>query len=62
MWSLELFRDPRTGEPALDLQKIFIHLFFIRFTASVSGAFHVTGDGPGGGFPNAYGITGKYSQ
>jgi len=27
-WDLELFRDPRTGEPALDLPKIFgIHLF-----------------------------------
>ena len=27
-WDLELFRDPRTGDPALDLPKIFgIHLF-----------------------------------
>ena len=27
-WDLELFRDPRTGEPALDLPKVFgIHLF-----------------------------------
>jgi photosystem II CP47 chlorophyll apoprotein len=27
-WDLEIFRDPRTGEPALDLPKIFgIHLF-----------------------------------
>jgi photosystem II CP47 chlorophyll apoprotein len=27
-WDLELFRDPRTGEPVLDLPKIFgIHLF-----------------------------------
>ena len=26
-WDLDLFQDPRTGEPALDLPKIFgIHL------------------------------------
>jgi hypothetical protein len=32
MWDLELFRDPRTKNPALDLPKIFgIHLFYQVF-------------------------------
>jgi photosystem II CP47 chlorophyll apoprotein len=36
-WDLELFRDPRTGEPALDLPKIFgIHLFLSGSYVSVS--------------------------
>jgi photosystem II CP47 chlorophyll apoprotein len=31
-WDLELFRDPRTGEPALDLQNLWYSLILIRFT------------------------------
>src|SRR6056300_1485725 len=43
-WDLELFRDPRTGEPALDLPKIFgIHLFLSGLACFGFGAFHVTG-------------------
>jgi photosystem II CP47 chlorophyll apoprotein len=43
-WDLELFRDPRTGKPALDLPKIFgIHLFLSGLLCFGFGAFHVTG-------------------
>jgi len=39
-WDLELFRDPRTGEPALDLQKMFgIHLFCLVCFALASVLF-----------------------
>jgi photosystem II CP47 chlorophyll apoprotein len=58
-WDLELFRDPRTGEPALDLQKSFIHLFLSGLLCFGFGAFHVTGFGPGIWVSDAYGITGK---
>merc|ERR1712228_1102118 len=60
-WDLELFRDPRTGEPALDLPKIFgIHLFLSGLLCFGFGAFHVTGlFGPGIWVSDAYGITGK---
>ena len=60
-WDLELFRDPRTGEPALDLPKIFgIHLFLSGLACFGFGAFHVTGlFGPGIWVSDAYGITGK---
>ena len=46
---LQLFRDPRTGDPALDLPKIFgIHLFLSGLLCFAFGAFHVTGlFGPG---------------
>jgi photosystem II CP47 chlorophyll apoprotein len=56
-----LFRDPRTGEPALDLPKIFgIHLFLSGLAMFRFGAFHVTGlFGPGIWVSDAYGITGK---
>jgi photosystem II CP47 chlorophyll apoprotein len=59
-WDLELFRDPRTGEPALDLPKIFgIHLFLSALLCFGFGAFHVTGTfGPGIWVSDAYGITG----
>jgi len=31
-WDLQLFRDPRTGDPALDLPKIFgIHLVWDEY-------------------------------
>ena len=44
MWDLELFRDPRSGKPALDLPKIFgIHLFLSGVLCFGFGAFHVTG-------------------
>merc|ERR1711871_882593 len=60
-WDLELFRDPRTGEPALDLPKIFgIHLFLSSLLCFGFGAFHVTGTfGPGIWVSDAYGITGR---
>lgn len=60
-WDLELFRDPRTGEPALDLPKIFgIHLFLASLLCFGFGAFHVTGVfGPGIWVSDAYGVTGR---
>ena len=60
-WDLELFRDPRTGEPALDLPKIFgIHLLLSGLLCFGFGAFHVTGlFGPGIWVSDAYGVTGK---
>jgi photosystem II CP47 chlorophyll apoprotein len=60
-WDLELFRDPRTGEPALDLPKMFgIHLFLSGLLCFGFGAFHLTGlFGPGMWVSDAYGITGS---
>lgn len=59
-WDLELFRDPRTGEPALDLPKMFgIHLFLSGLLCFGFGAFHVTGlFGPGIWVSDAYGLNG----
>lgn len=59
-WDLELFRDPRTGEPALDLPKMFgIHLFLSGLLCFGFGAFHLTGLwGPGMWVSDPYGITG----
>ncbi|MGK7917343.1 MAG: photosystem II chlorophyll-binding protein CP47 [Prochloraceae cyanobacterium] len=59
-WDLELFTDPRTGEPALDLPKMFgIHLFLSGLLCFGFGAFHLTGLwGPGMWVSDAYGITG----
>ncbi|MCM1985201.1 photosystem II chlorophyll-binding protein CP47 [Lyngbya confervoides] len=59
-WDLELFRDPRTGEPALDLPKMFgIHLFLAGLLCFGFGAFHLTGLwGPGMWVSDPYGITG----
>ena len=60
-WDLELFRDPRTGEPALDLPKMFgIHLFLSGLLCFGFGAFHLTGlFGPGMWVSDPYGITGS---
>ena len=60
-WDLELFRDPRTGNPALDLPKIFgIHLFLSGLLCFGFGAFHVTGlFGPGIWVSDPYGLTGS---
>jgi photosystem II CP47 chlorophyll apoprotein len=60
-WDLELFRDPRTGNPALDLPKIFgIHLFLSGVLCFSFGAFHVTGlFGPGIWISDPYGLTGS---
>jgi photosystem II CP47 chlorophyll apoprotein len=60
-WDLELFRDPRTGNPVLDLPKIFgIHLFLSGLLCFGFGAFHVTGlYGPGIWVSDPYGITGS---
>jgi photosystem II CP47 chlorophyll apoprotein len=60
-WDLELFRDPRTGNPALDLPKIFgIHLFLSGVLCFSFGAFHVTGlYGPGIWISDPYGLTGR---
>jgi photosystem II CP47 chlorophyll apoprotein len=59
-WDLELFQDPRTGEPALDLPKMFgIHLFLSGVLCFGFGAFHLTGlFGPGMWVSDAYGVTG----
>ena len=59
-WDLELFRDPRTGEPALDLPKMFgIHLFLSGLLCFGFGAFHCTGLwGPGIWVSDPYGLTG----
>lgn len=60
-WDLQLFRDPRTGDPAIDLPKVFgIHLFLSGILCFSFGAFHVTGlYGPGIWVSDPYGITGK---
>jgi photosystem II CP47 chlorophyll apoprotein len=60
-WDLELFRDPRTGEPALDLPKMFgIHLFLSGLLCFGFGAFHLTGlFGPGMWISDPYGLTGS---
>jgi photosystem II CP47 chlorophyll apoprotein len=57
---LELFTDPRTGEPALDLPKMFgIHLFLSGLLCFGFGAFHLTGlFGPGMWVTDPFGITG----
>jgi photosystem II CP47 chlorophyll apoprotein len=62
-WDLQLFRDPRTGDPALDLPKIFgIHLFLSGLLCFSFGAFHVTGlFGPGIWVSDPYGISGGIS-
>jgi len=59
-WDLDLFYDPRTGEPALDLPKMFgIHLFLSGLLCFGFGAFHLTGlFGPGMWVSDAYGLTG----
>ncbi|MEB3337785.1 MAG: photosystem II chlorophyll-binding protein CP47 [Leptolyngbyaceae bacterium] len=60
-WDLELFRDPRTGEPALDLPRMFgIHLFLSGLLCFGFGAFHLTGlFGPGMWISDPYGLTGS---
>jgi photosystem II CP47 chlorophyll apoprotein len=62
-WDLQLFRDPRTGDPALDLPKIFgIHLFLSGLLCFGFGAFHITGlFGPGIWISDPYGISGGVS-
>ena len=59
-WDLELFTDQRTGEPALDLPKMFgIHLFLSGLLCFGFGAFHLTGLwGPGMWVSDAYSLTG----
>jgi photosystem II CP47 chlorophyll apoprotein len=59
-WDLELFVDPRTGQTALDLPKMFgIHLFLSGLLCFGFGAFHLTGVwGPGMWVSDAYGVTG----
>lgn len=59
-WDLELFVDARTGEPALDLPKMFgIHLFLSGLLCFGFGAFHLTGLwGPGMWVSDPYGVTG----
>jgi photosystem II CP47 chlorophyll apoprotein len=59
-WDLDLFRDPRTGEPALDLPKMFgIHLFLSGLLCFGFGAFHLTGVwGPGMWVSDPYALTG----
>ncbi|MCU0570482.1 MAG: photosystem II chlorophyll-binding protein CP47 [Oculatellaceae cyanobacterium Prado106] len=59
-WDLELFKDAKTGEPFLDLPRIFgIHLFLAGLLCFGFGAFHLTGFwGPGMWVSDAYGLTG----
>jgi photosystem II CP47 chlorophyll apoprotein len=59
-WDLEIWQDPRTGEPALDLPKIFgIHLLLAGLACFGFGAFHLTGVfGPGMWVSDAYGLGG----
>ncbi len=59
-WDLELFTDQRTGEPALDLPRMFgIHLFLSGLLCFGFGAFHLTGLwGPGMWVSDAYSLTG----
>jgi len=59
-WDLELFVDPRTGQTALDLPKMFgIHLFLSGLLCFGFGAFHLTGLwGPGMWVSDAFGVTG----
>ncbi len=59
-WDLEIWYDPRTGEPALDLPKIFgIHLLLAGLGCFSFGAFHLTGVfGPGMWISDPYGLTG----
>src|SRR6476469_5844005 len=60
-WDLELFSAPRTGEPALDLPKMFgIHLFLSGLLCFGFGAFHLSGlFGPGMWVSDPYGLTGS---
>ncbi|ELR98220.1 photosystem II chlorophyll-binding protein CP47 [Gloeocapsa sp. PCC 73106] len=59
-WDLELFTDPRSGESALDLPKMFgIHLFLSGLLCFGFGAFHLTGlFGPGMWVSDPYALTG----
>lgn len=63
-WDLEIWQDPRTGEPALDLPKIFgIHLLLAGLGCFGFGAFHLTGVfGPGMWVSDPYGITGHLEK
>ncbi|NEQ35721.1 MAG: photosystem II chlorophyll-binding protein CP47 [Okeania sp. SIO3I5] len=60
-WDLDLFFDERTGDPALDLPKMFgIHLFLSGLLCFGFGAFHLTGVfGPGMWVSDPYGLTGS---
>jgi len=59
-WDLDLFEDPKTGGPALDLPKIFgIHLILSGLLCFGFGAFHVTGlFGPGIWVSDPFGMSG----
>ena len=59
-WDLDLFVDPRSGQPALDLPKMFgIHLFLSGLLCFGFGAFHLTGLwGPGMWVSDGFGLTG----
>lgn len=60
-WDLDLFFDERTGDPVLDLPKMFgIHLFLSGLLCFGFGAFHLTGVfGPGMWVSDPYGLTGS---
>lgn len=59
-WDLATFFDSKSGEPVLDLPKIFgIHLFLAGLACFGFGAFHLTGIfGPGMWVSDPYGLTG----
>ena len=59
-WDLDLFKNPKTNEPALDLPRIFgIHLLLAGLLCFCFGAFHLSGlFGPGMWVSDPYGLTG----
>jgi photosystem II CP47 chlorophyll apoprotein len=59
-WDLATFFDKRTGEPVIDLPKVFgIHLLLAGLLCFGFGAFHLTGIfGPGMWVSDPYGLTG----
>jgi photosystem II CP47 chlorophyll apoprotein len=63
-WDLELFRNPRTGDFALDLPKIFgIHLFLAGLICFGFGSCHTRGLlGPGVWVSDPYGLTGRVQR
>jgi photosystem II CP47 chlorophyll apoprotein len=59
-WDLDLFKNPDTETPSLDLPKIFgIHLLLAGILCFSFGAFHLTGwFGPGMWVTDPYGLSG----
>ena len=60
-WDLDVFRNPDTKDPGLDLPRVFgIHLLLASLLCFSFGAFHVAGIfGPGIWVSDSYGISGN---